>query len=786
MESFSIGVRVQQTESNEGEEEQPMSSASLSTLPAICKTEVHRLQPSDVPSSTQQEVVDRLLTEGFAWGMQMEVAGEQQGNYIVVAKGRARYGLRGIPLGSVARVEAQTKDSGCRGAELAVHIMRSSSRGIVTVRSSDVFFLSPHQAALLLFVTSERRRMELLGDPARFTAVCNLASGDPVVVRQGKDCCPGQVRTLIHLRHRDSAVDLPMLGFEVELLDSDQKNGPRKMPPPPVFSAADIVQVPSKCLTKSGDLLTNGPTEDTSKAISRFRSLPNLGPQRAVGTEPLEVGSVVEVATEGGVPMYGVMRWMGVPKGKRGNWAGIELDYEVVGCTDGTFGSQRYFTCGGNRAVFVPLDSCRPDSRFQSLPSLVTEIPYDTESSPDTSTEGEEEEVAPPIPESEAVSLLEGKMKGIQGNINSCYMDVTLFSLFTSSMMLDGACQDAASSGGTAPRILQRDIITKLRRQGFVPAENVMNFRRQLGCDSFMTEEKDPEEFITVLLKQVLGVKPLLKIRSHGGMTQEAYTFPLILDKGQVGPMPTVQQLLETSFQSCDLKFEEVPSCLIIQMPRFGKRYKMFPQIIPTTELDITDLLHDSLRECFICGRLASIECPTCLSDRKLQPGRVKQYCSPCSVQVHAHPQRQDHQIRELAVPPGMAEGAPLPRHQLQLLAVLCIHTSHYVAFVKHGRAARSWLFFDSMADRCGDDQRGFNVPEVRSCPELGDFLSQPEEELAGVDLTSIGDHVRRLLCDAYMCLYQHDTLEVDGVTTVTTKPSIHHTHSEPLEVSLV
>lgn len=37
------------------------------------------------------------------------------------------------------------------------------------------------------------------------------------------------------------------------------------------------------------------------------------------------------------------------------------------------------------------------------------------------------EEDAPPIPESEALSLLVGKMKGIQGHVNSCYLDATLF-----------------------------------------------------------------------------------------------------------------------------------------------------------------------------------------------------------------------------------------------------------------------------------------------------------------------------------------------------------------------
>lgn len=40
--------------------------------------------------------------------------------------------------------------------------------------------------------------------------------------------------------------------------------------------------------------------------------------------------------------------------------------------------------------------------------------------------------------------------------------------------------------------------------------------------------------------------------------------------------------------------FSQIPSCFIIQMPRFGKEYKMFSKIIPSLELDITDLLLDS------------------------------------------------------------------------------------------------------------------------------------------------------------------------------------------------
>lgn len=39
----------------------------------------------------------------------------------------------------------------------------------------------------------------------------------------------------------------------------------------------------------------------------------------------------------------------------------------------------------------------------------------------------EEEEDVPPLTESEILSVLEGKMRGIQGHFNSCYLDSTLF-----------------------------------------------------------------------------------------------------------------------------------------------------------------------------------------------------------------------------------------------------------------------------------------------------------------------------------------------------------------------
>lgn len=37
--------------------------------------------------------------------------------------------------------------------------------------------------------------------------------------------------------------------------------------------------------------------------------------------------------------------------------------------------------------------------------------------------------------------------------------------------------------------------------------------------------------------------------------------------------------------------FLQIPSCLILQMPRFGSRYKMYDMILPNLELDVTHIV---------------------------------------------------------------------------------------------------------------------------------------------------------------------------------------------------
>ncbi|GAA6067947.1 ubiquitin carboxyl-terminal hydrolase CYLD, partial [Tachysurus ichikawai] len=82
---------------------------------------------------------------------------------------------------------------------------------------------------------------------------------------------------------------------------------------------------------------------------------------------------------------------------------------------------------------------------------------------------------------------------------------------------------------------------------------------------------------------------------------------------------------------------------------------------------------------------------------------------------VHLHPRRKSHRYSKLSLPKELQEGtwrqASFPRQQMELFAVLCIETSHYVAFVKYGSASSSWLFFDSMADR-----DGMTIRQISDC----------------------------------------------------------------------
>ncbi|XP_029937087.1 ubiquitin carboxyl-terminal hydrolase CYLD isoform X3 [Myripristis murdjan] len=489
------------------------------------------------------------------------------------------------------------------------------------------------------------------------------------------------------------------------------------------------------------------------------------------GQPGLEVGSLVEVKEN--PPLCGVIRWVGLPPGLLEPLAGLELEEECVGCTDGTFKGTRYFTCPPKKALFVKLKCCRPDSRFPSLHHSSNPIERCNSIAFGGYLSEVVHENTPPRTENDGLDVMVGKKKGIQGHYNSCYLDSTLFCLFSFSSVLDTVLLRPRSKTDVeyyreTQELLRTEIVNPLRIHGYVCATKVMKLRRILekveAASGFTSEEKDPEEFLNILFHHILRVDPLLKLRSAGQKVQDCYFYQIFMDKKDKVGVPTSQQLLEWSFINSDLKFAEAPSCLIIQMPRFGKDFKMFNKIFPSLELDITDLLEDTPRECRICGGLALYECRECYEDGDITAGKIKQFCEKCNTQVHLHPRRKAHRHGKLAVPKELQEGmgrqGSFPRQRMELFAVLCIETSHYVAFVKYGSADSAWLFFDSMADRDGG-QNGFNIPQVSPCPEVGAYLKMTPEELHALDPKSIQGQARRLLCDAYMCMYQSPTMSL-------------------------
>ncbi|KAM4628850.1 ubiquitin carboxyl-terminal hydrolase CYLD [Polymixia lowei] len=520
----------------------------------------------------------------------------------------------------------------------------------------------------------------------------------------------------------------------------------------------DTVKVPLDCVAK-GEVLLEEPGLEYMNVDSPLEES-----KMNAHSMDFSVNSLVEV-TLGAGSSYGTIRWIGNLPGREETMAGLELE-EMKGVSDGTFKGQRLFSCLPGRALFVKLRSCRPDSRFQKQSTNHNEMTPTNEGAEREMVHsvGKLENIAP-ISTEQVNQVLIGRMKGIQGHCNSCYMDAALFSLFSCSSVLDSLLfKSTEPRDAPIQNTLLYDIVNPLRSTGFVEGRHIMKLRQQLQkhgySNSFTTDEKDPEEFLTVIMHHILALEPLLKL-STGGKVQESYCYQIFLDQNHSLVLPTVQQLLEHSFHTAALKLAEVPSCLILQMPRFGKKFKMFDKIIPSLRLDITDLLSEGPQECMLCGQLALEECTDCFKDSVFSQTGFKLFCKMCSSQVHAHPQRKSHRPNTLEVPEGfLGRTAPhvLARDKLELFAVLCIETSHYVSFIKHGPNSQDWIFFDSMADRQGEKD-GFNIPQVQACPEVGVYLDMSPVELANQVPRDMKGVAKRLFCDAYMYLYQSTSM---------------------------
>jgi len=358
-------------------------------------------------------------------------------------------------------------------------------------------------------------------------------------------------------------------------------------------------------------------------------------------------------------------------------------------------------------------------------------------------------------PSVENVMEVVGKNMGIQGHKNSCYLDATLFSMFCFTSVFNNLLDRPREEKDMTiydevQRVLREEIVNPLRKGLFVRADKVVYLRTLLDSwsdvEGLKDKEKDPEELLTALM-QVLKVEPFLELTSG----ETAHHFQLFVDRDDNLLIPTVQDLLEQSFSLGRVKLMKPPTVLILHMPRFGNQFKVYDRIFPNALLDITTTIASSPMKCVICGALAEWECPSCYGtfDRGLA-GTA--FCSLCLNRTHKMKDSHNVEPREKSC----KDLEDTTRIIMELVAVVCIKTSHYVSYVRCGsKIGAPWCLFDSMADRIGE-LNGYNMPEISPAPEVEKILSDVGiRELNKNPSMVFADKAERLVRDAYMCIYQ-------------------------------
>jgi len=500
-------------------------------------------------------------------------------------------------------------------------------------------------------------------------------------------------------------------------------------------------------------------------------------------SEPnFEEGTLVELhIRDQNDPIYGVVKWIGYPTNDRSKMAGIELEEEISGGTNGWHEGTQLFACPDRKAVFVPLTHLMPDKRFENSRDSGPDV-FENGNGTDganhnnhlTNGFGEFGEIdCPVVPgfqspiKGDDLAPFCGRNRGIQGHQNSCYLDATLFVMFSFTSVFDCLLYRPPSTQDIdeyteVQRVLREEIVNPLRKNWFVRADRVMKLRQLLdsltSVRGLMSEEKDPEELLNSLLSQTLKASPFLELSSG----QNAHLYQLFVERDESKSLPSVQELFEQSFLTSGVKLKRVPSVLILQMPRFGRQFKVYDRILPSQILDVTDVIEDAPRQCIVCGKLAGWECAECFGDHGEGLDSTA-FCETCLTRVHNHQKRRKHKMNQLKVPQEyFAQGygnndGHNPRLYMELFAVMCIETSHYVSFVKCGLGPDApWCFFDSMADRKGE-KHGYNIPEVTAAPHVANWLSEDGVKLLNNcrDDKMLPDFAKRLICDGYMCFYQ-------------------------------
>ncbi len=177
-----------------------------------------------------------------------------------------------------------------------------------------------------------------------------------------------------------------------------------------------------------------------------------------------EEGTLVELKQLGSsAPVYGVIKWIGyLPSAESdAKMAGVELEEEMPGATNGWHLGTQVFACPDRKAVFVPFthfthdkrfgDGNRSSRHFENYSAAVSSTNAGRASAVTNGFAGSDGTTSsmngdlgdfgemdcpavpgfqPPIRREDVMQFF-GRNRGIQGHKNSCYLDATLFAMFS-------------------------------------------------------------------------------------------------------------------------------------------------------------------------------------------------------------------------------------------------------------------------------------------------------------------------------------------------------------------
>ena len=194
-------------------------------------------------------------------------------------------------------------------------------------------------------------------------------------------------------------------------------------------------------------------------------------------------------------------------------------------------------------------------------------------------------------------------------------------------------------------------------------------------------------------------------------------------------PSARIGKIFRNSLVEMNMKLATIPPFLILVAPRHGQRGRSYPYTIPDQQI-ILD--HNVVQlACITCRKTNDNPeqprdfyfCQQCYSQRSESPSTdniVICYCDACLHKEHASyssEERVKHHAKQMKD----------VRYKLNLTAVLCIETSHYVAFVKCRSQDQQgeWLFFDSMSDRIAEK----NIPCVSRVRDFNRWIDRAIED---------------------------------------------------------